>query len=117
MEIREREGQIIMTQQIESAFSEAINKIVEEKVAELIKEYSIVFSSSEPQTRDHNASSEPQKRVYTVEEIQEILGIGKNAAYDLIKTGKFNTIKVGGHYRISKKSFDAWLDKIEENDL
>lgn len=57
-----------------------------------------------------------EKRVYTVDEIQDILGIGKNAAYDLIKTGQFKTVKVGGHYRISKRSFDDWLDNTEKAD-
>ncbi len=95
-----------MTEQIEAILSEAVNKIVEEKIAELIKECSSAFSSPEP-----------QKRVYTVEEIQDIMGIGKNTAYDLIKTGQFKTVKVGGHYRISKKSFDEWLDKMEELEL
>lgn len=57
-----------------------------------------------------------EKRVYTVDEIQDILGVGKNTAYDLIKTGQFKTVKVGGHYRVSKKSFDDWLDKTEKTD-
>ena len=50
------------------------------------------------------------KRVYTVEEIQAILSIGKNTAYALVKSGVFHSVKVGGQYRISKKHFDEWLD-------
>ena len=52
------------------------------------------------------------KRVYTVEEIQAILGVSKNTTYALVKTGVFHSVKVGGQYRISKKSFDEWLDNI-----
>jgi len=52
-----------------------------------------------------------EKRVYTVEEIQDILSIGRNAAYDLVRTGQFHTVRIGGSIRISKKSFDAWLDQ------
>lgn len=52
------------------------------------------------------------KRVYTVEEIMDILNIGKNSAYTLVHSGAFHYVKVGGHYRISKKSFDSWLDNI-----
>ena len=51
-----------------------------------------------------------EKRVYTVEEIQDILGISKTSAYNLVKSNAFHCVKVGGHYRVSKKSFDAWLD-------
>lgn len=51
-----------------------------------------------------------QKRVYTVEEMMDMLGIGKNAAYELVKSGMFHCVKVGSHYRISKSSFDEWLE-------
>lgn len=54
-----------------------------------------------------------EKRVYTVEEIMDILSIGKNTAYALVNSGVFHFVKVGGHYRISKKSFDRWLDNME----
>lgn len=49
------------------------------------------------------------KRVYTVSEIQEILEIGKTAAYELIKKNLFRSVHIGGHIRISKDSFDKWL--------
>ena len=52
------------------------------------------------------------KRVYTVEEIENILGISKNTAYALVKSGEFHSVKIGGQYRISKKSFDEWLDDV-----
>lgn len=54
----------------------------------------------------------PGKRTYTVEEIQDILGISRTTAYNLVKTQKFHSVRVGGHIRISKKSFDEWLDKM-----
>ena len=44
------------------------------------------------------------------EEIQNILGVGKNAAYNLVKTKAFHSVRIGGNIRISKRSFDAWLD-------
>ncbi len=50
------------------------------------------------------------KRVYTVDEIQDILGIGRTSAYSLVKQKVFHSVRVGGSIRISKKSFDAWLD-------
>ena len=51
-----------------------------------------------------------EKRIYTVDEIQDILGISKTTAYNLVKSNAFHSVKVGGHYRVSKKSFDDWLD-------
>lgn len=52
-----------------------------------------------------------EKRIYTVDEIQDILGIGRNSAYSLVKSGVFHSVRIGGNIRISKKSFDDWLDK------
>ena len=51
-----------------------------------------------------------EKRCYTVKEIQEILGISRPTVYELLKKNEFRWILVGGKYRISKKSFDEWLD-------
>ena len=52
-----------------------------------------------------------EKRAYTVTEIQDILGIGKNTAYALVKSKVFSSVRIGGSIRISKRSFDEWLDK------
>lgn len=50
------------------------------------------------------------KRTYTVQEIQDILGISRASAYNLTKKGFFKTVRIGCTIRISKKSFDEWLD-------
>lgn len=54
---------------------------------------------------------EQGKRTYTVCEIQDILGISESTAYSLVKQNLFKTVKVGRQIRISKKSFDEWLDE------
>ncbi|NCD03857.1 MAG: DNA-binding protein [Clostridia bacterium] len=51
-----------------------------------------------------------EKRTYTVDEIQDILNISRTTAYELVKTDNFKCIKIGRVIRISKKSFDEWLD-------
>ena len=56
-----------------------------------------------------------EKRCYTVKELQEILGISRPTVYELLKRNEFRWIQVGTKYRISKKSFDEWLDKMMEN--
>jgi excisionase family DNA binding protein len=51
------------------------------------------------------------KRAYTVVEIAALLQISKSKAYELCRQGDFRTIKVGRSVRVSKLSFDEWLDK------
>ena len=50
------------------------------------------------------------KRTYSVQEIADILQISKSMAYALCKDAPFKTVKVGKYVRISKPSFEAWLD-------
>lgn len=57
-----------------------------------------------------------EKRVYEVEDIQEILSIGRTKAYAFIQEvykeqKPFKVIKIGNIYRIPKTSFDSWLDE------
>jgi len=57
------------------------------------------------------AHKDDTKRTYTVEEIAEILHIGRTSAYSLVKEKHFSFVSIGSAIRISKKSFDDWLDK------
>jgi excisionase family DNA binding protein len=52
-----------------------------------------------------------QKRTYSVAEVMGILGISKKKAYDICKSGCFKSVRIGATIRISKPSFDEWLDK------
>ena len=54
----------------------------------------------------------PEKRTYTVEDIQIILGISRGTVYKLLEKKEFRWFKIGSTYRISKNSFDNWLDKM-----
>ena len=53
------------------------------------------------------------KKTYTVMEIAEMLGIGRTAAYNLVKENHFKVVKIGASIRISKKSFDDWLNNLD----
>lgn len=63
-----------------------------------------------------------EKRCYSVAEIQEILGVGRQSVVSLLKRREFSWVKLtSGIYRISKGSFDRWLDEqenysVSEND-
>lgn len=63
---------------------------------------------------NHEKRPLPEARTYTVEDIAAMLNIGRTSAYTLVKEGHFKTVRIGTAIRISKKSFDEWL---EEPDL
>ena len=52
------------------------------------------------------------KKTYTVEEIAEQLDISKKVAYSLVKSGQFSYVRAGKAIRVSKVSFDKWLNGI-----
>lgn len=52
----------------------------------------------------------PEPRTYKVADIAAMLNIGRSSAYSLVKEGHFKTVRVGNAIRISRKSFDEWLD-------
>lgn len=56
-------------------------------------------------------------KVYFVEEIQNILQISRTTAYTLVKKEPpFRVIHIGNSYRISKESFDRWLNNpVQKN--
>ena len=76
----------------------------EEKIAALNKANEL---------RMEHMASLVDKRVYTVDVILDFLGIGRTSAYNLIHKNLFHCVRIGGSIRISKKSFDAWLDNQE----
>ena len=64
------------------------------------------------ETRSTSISS-PMLKTYRVDDIAQILGVARSYAYNLIKEGHFKTVRIGTAIRISRKSFDEWLDKQE----
>jgi len=51
-----------------------------------------------------------EKIVYTVQEIKEILGIGINQCYELVKSGAFPVKYIGKKMVIPAKPFMDWLN-------
>lgn len=49
-------------------------------------------------------------KTYRVEDIAKILDIGRSSAYNLIREGHFKIVRIGTAIRISRKSFDEWLE-------
>lgn len=85
-------------------------------ISDEIEIFSVIVFSSSPISLGlvEEESLMSEKRCYTVKELQEILQISRPAIYDLLKRKEFSWVVVGGKYRISKKSFDEWLDHVSE---
>lgn len=60
---------------------------------------------------------EDNKIVYTIKEVQEILGLGKNNVYKLLKLPTFPVIKIGKRYLIPKKELEEWVSKSVRKEL
>lgn len=56
----------------------------------------------------------PNKRSYSVAEIQQILGISRPTVYHLINKSEFQSVRTNGGIRIVKASFDTWLDSTDK---
>lgn len=54
-----------------------------------------------------------RKKSYSVPEVQKMLKVERHTVYKLIKEGYFKATFIGGKWRISKLSFDLWLDGKE----
>lgn len=48
--------------------------------------------------------------VLNVQDIQEILGIGRNAVYKMLKNGTLKSKKIGTKYIIPKRSVQTYLN-------
>ncbi len=66
-----------------------------------------------PAAEDAPLSRGVENRCYTPEDLMIILNAGRNTVYSLIKENLFRSFRLGkyGKIRISKKSFDDWLEK------
>lgn len=47
----------------------------------------------------------------TIEDMCDILSIGKNSAYDLLNTGKVKAFRIGSHWKITREAIDEFIRK------
>ncbi|MDL2327707.1 helix-turn-helix domain-containing protein [Ruminococcaceae bacterium OttesenSCG-928-A11] len=52
--------------------------------------------------------------ILNVQDLREILGIGKNSAYQLCRDGAIECRKPGGHWRIAKDAVIRYLSANED---
>lgn len=60
--------------------------------------------------------TEVVKETYSISEIAKILDISNKSAYSLIRENFFRYVRIGRTIRISKKSFDQWLNDFADAD-
>lgn len=56
-----------------------------------------------------------EKLTYTVTEMAQVLNIGRNKAYELVKTEGFPAIYIGSTIRIPVEALNRWLNDYDEN--
>lgn len=54
-------------------------------------------------------------QVLKVEDIARILSIGRNSAYELVRSGKVRSVKVGRTYRIPYSAVKDYLNGTDES--
>ena len=60
--------------------------------------------------------AEEQRRVYTIPEVGEILGINRNLAYQLVRTGEIPAIRLGKRLVCPKAALHRMLDEQVSTD-
>lgn len=50
------------------------------------------------------------KPVLDVEDVRNILSIGRRQSYELVNSGAFHTVRVGSRIKIPTTSFLSWLN-------
>ena len=59
--------------------------------------------------KEHTDINNIKMEVYTVEDIQKILKIGRRQAYEFVNSGKFPVKKLARKFLIPKKTFNEWF--------
>jgi excisionase family DNA binding protein len=58
-------------------------------------------------------------KVYTLDEVAEILKVTKRTLYNYVKAGKLSAVKMGKYWRVSEESLQAFISTdtpiLEEN--
>ena len=52
--------------------------------------------------------------VLKVEELMPVLSVGRNTAYELVRSGQISSFRVGREYRVPRDAVDVFLRKMSE---
>lgn len=64
------------------------------------------------EARSGSSQEVKDKKTYSVHEIAQILQISRSKAYELCRQPDFKVVRLGRTIRISKASFDDWLNNL-----
>ena len=59
-----------------------------------------------------NRDATQQRATYAICEAAEILGIGRNQAYEAARRGEIPTIRIGGRILVPKAALDKMLEMV-----
>lgn len=58
-----------------------------------------------------NKGKSIESRCYSIEDVMGLLGVCRYSVMKLLKANEFKWLKIGPNYRISRQSFDSWLEE------
>lgn len=50
----------------------------------------------------------------TIEDVQNVIQLGRTKVYELIRTGQLPVIRIGRSVRIRREVLERWLNELEE---
>lgn len=53
-------------------------------------------------------------RLYTLTEVEPILGVSHRTLLDYVKTGKIKAVKIGGKWKVSEENLKAFINGAEK---
>ena len=56
----------------------------------------------------------PERAVYTVVEVAQLLSLSRGTAYALVRDGTIPALRLGGRWVVPRARFHAWLDSLDE---
>lgn len=64
----------------------------------------------------HEIVADVQRKTYTVDQAAELLGIGRNTAYEAVRRGEIPTIKIGRRLLVPRTALERMLAGEGAND-
>jgi excisionase family DNA binding protein len=53
-----------------------------------------------------------RRKLYRVEEVAEVLNVGRTKVFDLIRSGHLASVKVGGSRRVTEQAIDDYIVRL-----
>ena len=110
---------ITLATKLTDVINETMNDPIAKSIGYMVVRVTIIKSEVNAMNRELNHKQDTfvpagnDNRAYTVDDLRNILKVSKTSVYRLLRSKCFHYVRIGGQYRISKKSFDNWLDGKE----